>query len=240
MEQKSQFLRTELLIGTENQEKLFHSKVSIHGIGGVGSFACEALARAGVGNIILIDNDVIDMTNLNRQIHATHQTIGRSKVEVMKERILTINPKANVMIYQINKENILEEELIDQSLNYVIDAVDTISTKLKLIQRANQIGIPIISAMGAGNKIDPTKFEVADIYATSVCPLCRVMRKELKKRDIQTLKVVYSKEEPIKINREEKQIGSISFVPSVCGLILAGEVIKDITEKPLQDEKNGK
>lgn len=227
---QDQFLRTELLIGKENVEKLFKAKVAIYGIGGVGSFACEALARAGIGNIYLIDNDYIDITNINRQIHANHQTIGKSKVEVMKERIISINPNAKVITYHIGQESIPEEQIIDESFDYIIDAVDTVSTKSKLIERAHKLNVPIISAMGTGKKLDPTKFEVEDIYKTSVCPLCKVMRKELRKRGIPNLKVVYSKEEPIKIENEDRTIGSISFVPSVCGLIIAGEVIKDIVE----------
>lgn len=233
---ESQFLRTEILIGKEKQEKLFNAKVAVFGCGGVGSFACEALARAGIGHLVLVDNDIIDVTNINRQIHANHNTIGKSKVEVMRQRILEINPNAIVQIYDIDKESKPEEEIIDESFDYIVDAVDTITTKLKLIQRADQIKVPIISAMGAGNKLDPTKFEVSDIYQTSVCPLCKVMRKELKKRNISKLKVVYSKEEPVSIattplESEKRMVGSIAFVPSVSGLIIASEVIKDIIKK---------
>lgn len=228
---QDQFSRTELLIGKEQVEKLKKLKVAIFGIGGVGSFAVEALARVGVGHIVLIDNDKIDITNLNRQIHATHNTIGKSKVEVMKERILEINPNAIVDVYQVEDLTMPEEEIIDSSFSYIVDAVDTITTKLKLIQKANKENVSIISAMGTANKLDPTKFEVADIFKTSVCPLCKVMRKELKKRDIKNLKVVYSKEEQIKNETEQKVLGSISFVPSVAGLIIAGEVIKDIIKK---------
>ena len=223
--------RTEILIGNENIKKIEKYKVIIYGIGGVGSFATEALARAGVGHLILVDKDVISVSNINRQIHSNINTVGRSKVKVMKERILEINPNAIVETYE-NYED--EEMLIDNSISYVIDAVDTIKTKLKLITRANEVNVPVISAMGSGNKLDPTKFEVTDIYKTSVCPLAKIMRKELKKRNIKKLKVVYSKEEPKKISTENSKeeinrvIGSISFVPSVSGLILAGEVIKDI------------
>lgn len=182
-----------------------------------------------------MDNDVISLSNLNRQIHSNIHTIGKSKVEAMKQRILEINPEAVVDTY-IPKQGEEEEKRIDASISYVIDAVDTVTTKIKLIVKANEIGIPIISSMGAGNKLEPTKFEVADIYETSVCPLAKVMRKELKRRNIKTLKVVYSKEEPqvlksseIETKKSRKRTpGSISFVPSVVGLIIAGEVIKDI------------
>lgn len=224
--------RTELLIGKEALKKLSEAKVIVYGIGGVGSFAVEALVRAGVGYLVLVDNDTISMTNLNRQIHATRNTIGRSKVEVMKERILEISPNTKVDTYlpKIGEE---EENLIDETVTYVIDAVDTVTTKLKLIVQAKETGVPIISCMGAGNKLDPTKFEIADIYKTSVCPLAKVMRKELKKKNIKKLKVVYSKEEPQILKERAKEdkkriAGSISFVPSVAGFIMAGEVIKDI------------
>lgn len=215
--------RTEILIGKQGIEKIEKAKVIIYGIGGVGSYTTEALARAGIGNLILVDNDKITLSNINRQIHATTKTVGKNKVDIMKKRIEEINPNANVQVY-MNKEN--EENLINTECSYVVDAVDTIKTKLKLIEKANEIGVPIISAMGAGNKLDPTKFEVSDIYKTSECPLAKVMRKELKKRNIQKLKVVYSKEKGN--SNENNVIGSISFVPSVMGLIIAGEVIKDI------------
>lgn len=226
-----QFSRTELLIGKNGLEKLNKSKVAIFGIGGVGSFVVEALARTGVGNFILVDNDEVALSNLNRQIIATTKTIGKSKVEVAKERILEINPDANVEVYQEffmpDTKGILEE-----TVTYIVDAIDTVTAKIELVLRANKLNIPIISSMGTGNKLDPTRFEVTDIYKTSVCPLAKVMRKELKTRGIKKLKVVYSKEEAIKIKKDEskqKQVpGSISFVPSVAGLIIAGEVIKDI------------
>ena len=223
--------RTELLIGKENIQKLAKSKVIVYGIGGVGSFVVEGLVRAGVENIILVDGDMIALSNLNRQIHATISNIGKLKVDCMKERILSINPKVNVETYipQDIKEG--EETLIDNTIDYVVDAVDTITTKLKLIQRAKDNQIPIISCMGTGNKLDPTKFEIADIYKTSVCPLAKVMRKELKKRGIRDLKVLYSKEEPIKHDIESRTPASISFVPSVAGMMIAGEVIKDIIKK---------
>ena len=222
----NQYSRTELLIGEENIKKLQQSKVAIFGVGGVGSFVVEALARAGVGTLVIIDHDEVDITNINRQIIATHDSIGRPKVEVAKERILTINPNAEVIIYKelFSKET---EGIIDNSLDYVVDCVDTVTAKLEIISRAKELNIPVISSMGTGNKLDPTKFEVEDIYSTSVCPLAKVMRKELRARNIDSLKVVYSKEEPIK-NSEARTPGSISFVPSSAGLIIAGEVIKDI------------
>ena len=225
----NQFARTELLIGKDGVEKLKKSKIAIFGIGGVGSYVVEGLARTGVENFILIDNDVVDLTNINRQIIAMHSTIGKDKVEVAKQRILDINPNANVEIY---KEFFLPEskEFFDSKTDYIIDCIDTITSKIELVLRAQKLNIPIISCMGTGNKLDPTKFEIADIFKTSVCPLAKVMRKELKNRGIKKLKVLYSKEEPIKIEKTEDgcKAGSISFVPSVAGLIIAGEVIKDI------------
>ena len=223
--------RTELLIGKENIQKLAKSKVIVYGIGGVGSFVVEGLVRAGVENIVLVDNDVIAPSNLNRQIHATISNIGKLKVECMKERILSINPKVKVETYIPQDIENGEETLIDNSIDYVVDAVDTITTKLKLIQRAKDKQIPIISCMGTGNKLDPTKFQIENIYKTSVCPLAKVMRKELKKRGIRDLKVLYSKEEPIKHDIESRTPASISFVPSVAGMMIAGEVIKDIIKK---------
>lgn len=237
----NQFSRTELLIGKEGIEKLQNAKVAVFGIGGVGSYVVEGLARAGVGNFILVDKDDVDITNINRQIIATHKTVGRPKVEVAKERILEINPKAKVELY---KEFFMPttEGILDKTVSYVVDAVDTVTAKIELVMRANELNIPIISCMGTGNKLDPTKFEVTDIYKTSVCPLAKVIRRELKSRGIKALKVLYSKEEPNKIEGME-QVGengcnivnksnflaSISFVPSVAGLIIAGEVIKDMT-----------
>ena len=225
----NQFSRTELLIGKEGIEKLQKAKVAIFGIGGVGSFVVEGLVRAGIGNFILVDNDTVDLSNLNRQIIATRKTVGRPKVEVAKERILEINPNANVEIYQ---EFFMPDskDIFDNTVDYIVDSIDTVTAKIELVMRANKLNIPIISSMGTGNKLDPTKFEVTDIYKTSICPLAKVMRKELRNRGIKELKVVYSKEEPIKLDKtEQKQVpGSISFVPSVAGLIIAGEVIKDI------------
>lgn len=231
----NQFSRTELLIGREKLEKLNKSKVAIFGIGGVGSFVVEGLVRAGIEKFVLIDHDTVSETNINRQIIATTKTIGLLKIEVAKERILEINPNAKV---EIIKEFFMPESegILDNSIDYIVDAIDTVTAKIELIQRANKLNIPIISSMGTGNKLDPTKFEITDIYKTSVCPLAKVMRKELKQRGIKKLKVLYSKEEPIKpkeksIENQEikKQVpGSISFVPSVAGLIIAGEVIKDL------------
>ncbi len=226
-----QFSRTELLIGKEAIEKLNKTKIAIFGIGGVGSYVAEGLVRAGVGKFILVDNDKISLTNLNRQIIADHKTIGKSKVQVAKERILDINPNAEIEIYE---EFFMPETkgILDETVDYIVDSVDTVTAKIELVVRANKLNIPIISSMGTGNKLDPTKFEVTDIYKTSVCPLAKVMRKELKSRGIKKLKVLYSKEEPIKVletsENRKKVPGSISFVPSVAGLIIAGEVIKDI------------
>lgn len=225
------FSRTELLLGKEKVDILKNSKVAIFGIGGVGSFVLEGLARAGIGSFILIDNDEVSASNLNRQLIATVKTIGRPKVEVAKERVLEINPNANIEIYKEFFMPDTREEIIDKSIDYIVDAIDTVTAKIELIVRAKKLNIKIISSMGTGNKLDPTKFEIADIYKTSVCPLAKVMRKELRKRNINELKVLYSKEEPVKIEKDskEKQIpGSISFVPSVAGLIIAGEVVKDL------------
>lgn len=219
--------RTELLIGKEAVEKLKKAKVAVYGIGGVGSFVVEGLVRTGVGHITLVDNDIISISNLNRQIHATHQTIGKRKIDVMKQRILAINPQAIVDIYMAQEIEGGEENIIDHSFSYVVDAVDTVTTKIQLIERANQLKVPILSCMGTGNKLEPAKFEIVNIDKTSVCPLARVMRKELKKRGINQVKVLYSKEEPIQTQKQEIP-GSISFVPSVAGLMIAGEVVKDI------------
>jgi len=230
----NQFSRTEMLIGKENMEILKNSKVVIFGVGGVGSFVVEGLARAGIGNFILVDNDKVAESNLNRQIIATTKTIGKLKVEACKERILEINPEAKVEIYP---EFFMPESsaIFDDTVNYIVDAIDTVTAKIELVIRANKLNIPIISSMGTGNKLDPTKFEVTDIYKTSVCPVCKLLRKELKQRNIKNLKVVYSKEEPIKLEKDEtkqKQVpGSVSYVPSVAGLIIAGEVIKNIIKK---------
>lgn len=223
----NQFSRTELLIGKEGIEKLKNSKVIIYGVGGVGSYVVEGLARAGIGELIIVDFDNYDITNINRQIGALHSTIGRSKIEVMKERILDINPEARVSAYKPSDIENGEINLITSDISYVVDAIDTMKNKIELIKKAKKENVKIISITGTGNKMDPTKFEITDIYKTSVCPVCRILRKEMKKSGIKKLKVVYSKEEPIK-NQNETTIGSISFVPSVAGLIAAGEVIKDI------------
>ena len=232
------FSRTELLIGKDQLEKLSSFHIAIFGLGGVGGYTCEALARLGIGHFTLIDNDTISITNLNRQIIATKETIGRKKVDVMKERILSINENATVNCYDIFFLN-NEENLIDfTQFDYVIDCIDTISAKLALCEICNDNNIKIISSMGTGNKFIP-QFEVSDINQTSTCPLAKVMRRELKKRNINKLKVVYSKEQPIKpleeikINENSHKLtpGSISFVPPACGLVIASEVFKDLINK---------
>lgn len=225
------FIRTSLVIGEENIGRLSQSSIAVFGVGGVGGFVCEALARSGVGKLTLIDGDTVAKSNINRQIIALQSTVGKHKAEVMKERILDINPNAEVMALNIflNSETV---NTIDFSqFDYIVDAVDDIKAKVLLAKLADENGIPIIAAMGAGNKTDPTKFEVSDIFKTSVCPLARIMRHELKKTGIKKQKVVYSKETPknppYRIEGE-KTVGSLAFVPSVMGLIIAGEVIKDI------------
>ena len=230
---QGKFDRTIALLGAENFNKIENATVIVYGIGGVGSFVVEGLVRSGIGHIILVDNDKISITNINRQIHATMETIGQKKVEVMRERVLKINPEIRIEIY--NAQDLEEEEnLINKNIDYVVDAVDTVATKLKLIEKAKKENVKIISCMGTGNKLDPTKLEIADIHKTTVCPLARVIRKELKKRNIKNVKVLYSKEEPRKVdckNEDGKAVpASISFVPSVAGLIIAGEVIKDICQ----------
>ena len=230
---ENQFSRTELVIGKEALKTLKNSKVAVFGVGGVGSYVVEGLARAGIGSFIIVDNDEVSISNINRQLIATHKTVGRPKVEVVKERILDINPDAKVEIF---KEFFMPDtkDLFDETCSYVVDAIDTVTAKIDLIQRAKRLNVPIISCMGTGNKLDPIRFEITDINKTSVCPLAKVMRKELKQRGIKKLKVLYSKEEPIKLEakeRERRVPGSVSFVPSVAGLIIAGEVIKDIINK---------
>ena len=227
----NQFQRTEILIGTENLNKLKNQTIAIFGIGGVGSYIAEALARVGIGNLILIDNDNIDITNLNRQIHATHETIGKPKVEEMKKRIQAINPEAKVQAIQefVTEKNI--QEILNKKVDYIIDAIDTVKSKLEIINFAKQKNIPIISSMGTANKLDPTKLEVTDIYKTPNCPLAKIMRKELRKREISNLKIVYSTEQPKPSHQNPdgtQTLGSISFVPSTAGLIIAGEVVRDI------------
>ncbi len=224
--------RTAMLIGGEAAEKLKEKTVCIFGIGGVGGFAAEAVARAGVGNIHLVDKDVVSDSNRNRQLIALCSTIGKPKAEVMKSRILDINPAANVTAHNCFFLPETADEFDFKSYDYVIDAVDTVTAKIQLVLSCRQAGTPIISSMGTGNKLDPTRFKIADIYKTSVCPLARVMRQEMKKRGVDRLKVLYSDEPPIINNRvfeNGKAIpGSISFVPSVAGLIIAGEVIKEL------------
>lgn len=233
---ETQFSRTEILLGSDAMEKLAHSRVAVFGVGGVGGYVCEALVRSGVGAFDLIDKDVVSLTNINRQIIATHSTIGRYKTEVMKERMLDINPNADVRIHNcfFLPEN--ADEFPFDEYDYIVDAVDTVTAKIALVMKAQEKNIPIVSSMGAGNKLDGSAFMVADIYKTSMCPLAKVMRHELKKRGVKKLKVVYSTEEPITPNVSDEAIpegkhsipGSVAFVPSVAGLIIAGEVIKDI------------
>lgn len=229
-----QFSRSELLLGKENMEKLKRSRVAVFGIGGVGGHAAEALARTGIGALELFDMDTVSITNINRQIIATLDAVGRYKTEVMKERIAQIDPEAEVTVHNcfFLPENSSEFDF--SGYDYVVDAVDTVSAKIELVMKCRENGVPIISSMGAGNKLDPTRFEVADIYETSVCPLARVMRTELRKRGVERLKVVYSKEPPItplpseEVTAKKTVPGSLAFVPSVAGLIMAGEVVKDI------------
>lgn len=224
-----QFSRTERLIGEDAVARLKAAHVAVFGIGGVGGFVCEALARAGIGIFTLVDKDDVDITNLNRQIIALHSTVGRDKVDVMKERILDINPNAQVNAV---KAFYLPENADDFDFSvydYIVDAVDTVSAKIELVMRAKEAGVPIIASLGTGNKLDATAFRVTDIYKTSVCPLAKVMRKELKARGVEKLKVVYSEEVPIKPAGDARTPASISFVPPAAGLVIAGEVIKDIT-----------
>lgn len=229
-----QFSRSELLLGKENMEKLKRSRVAVFGIGGVGGFAAEALARTGVGALELFDMDTVSITNINRQIIAALDTVGKYKTDVMKERIALINPEADVVSHRCFFLPDNSAEFDFSKYDYVVDAVDTVTAKIELVMKCRENGVPIISSMGAGNKLDPTRFEVEDIYKTSVCPLARVMRTELRKRGVERLKVVYSKEPPTvplpsKEETAKKSVpGSLAFVPSVAGLIIAGEVIKDL------------
>lgn len=245
---KEEFCRTEMLLGSGAMEKLARSRVAVFGVGGVGGYVCEALARSGVGALDLVDKDKVAVSNINRQIIATRETVGREKADVMRERILSINPEALVRVYPCfflpeNADSFPFEEY-----DYVVDAVDTVTAKIELVIRARDAGVPVISSMGAGNKLDATAFRVADIYETKVCPLARVMRRELKKRNVDHLKVVYSEEKPIvpageyeadahgeqdaettnEGTRGKSIPGSTAFVPSVAGLIIAGEVVKDL------------
>lgn len=247
----NQFSRTQLLIGGDGMEKLFSSRVAVFGIGGVGGYTVEALARSGVGAIDLIDDDRVCLTNLNRQLFATRKTVGKYKVDVAEERILEINPNAVVRKYKTFYTPETAGEFDFSVYDYVVDAIDTVTGKIALVMQAKEAGVPIISCMGAGNKMDPTAFEVTDIYKTSMCPLAKVMRYELKRRGVKKLKVVYSKEQPMKplddmaiscrtncicppgtarkCTQRRQVPGSNAFVPSVAGLIIAGEVVKDLT-----------
>lgn len=228
------FIRTGLLLGEAGLEKLAGARVAVFGIGGVGGHAVEALARSGVGHLELTDKDVVSISNINRQIIATTKTLGQYKTQVMKERILEINPEAEVNIHNCFFLPETAEQFDFRKYDYVVDAVDTVTSKIELVLKAQEAGVPIISSMGAGNKLEPWRFEVADIYETSVCPLARVMRRELKKRGVRKLKTVYSREEPrkplIQVSDQSGKVipGSTAFVPSAAGLILAGEVVKDL------------
>lgn len=268
------FSRTEMLLGSDGLEKLENSRVAIFGIGGVGTYVVEGLVRSGVGRFLLVDDDLICLTNINRQLHATRKTIGKAKVEVMGDRILEINPQAQVTVMkrfylpEVKGPKAILEPVEDSmswkdllsfhqsegnGLDYIVDAIDTVSAKLDIVVNSQKEGIPVISSMGTGNKLDPTRLQVSDIYDTTVCPLARVMRQELRKRGVKALKVVYSTEEPLKplldednscnsncvcpkgatrtCNSRRAIPGSVSFVPSVAGLIIAGEVVKDLLRK---------
>ena len=245
------FERTEMLIGPEGMKKLHDSKVLILGIGGVGSFVAEGLARAGIGHLVLCDHDLVDITNINRQIHATIQTVGQIKAAAMKERLLMINPSLEVTVHPYLYTAETAAKIIESDIDYVVDAIDMVTSKLHLVEYCSSHEIPLIASMGTGNKMNPMMLEVADIYQTSVCPLAKVLRKELKKRGIKSLKVVYSKEQPMKpfslpLDEAVETLqengykrrgtpGSISFVPSVAGLIIASEVVKDL----ITDETQG-
>lgn len=246
----NKFSRTELLLGKEAMTRLSNSKVAVFGIGGVGSYAVEALARAGIGNIVLVDDDLICPSNINRQVHATVKTVGQPKVQVMRERILDINPEARVEIHQTFFSRDCADQLVSPDIDYIVDAIDTVSSKLDLVIKASSQNIPIISCMGTGNKLDPGRLEIADIYETSVCPLARVMRRELRKRGVTSLRVVYSREEPrvsgesevsntepvcmesegaSRVSTFRRPIpGSISFVPSSAGLLMASHVVREL------------
>lgn len=233
-----EFSRTELLLGEENMKRLRGASVMVFGVGGVGSHCIEALARCGIGKLILIDNDKVSLTNINRQSIALHSTIGQYKTNVMKEKIRDISPETEVITYEqfVLPENL--EQVFQEKPDYIIDAIDTVTAKIALVLYAKEHGIPIISSMGTGNKLHAEQFEIDDLENTSVCPLCKVMRKELKKRDVRHLKVLYSREKPIDLSGKETEEekgarrslpGSISFVPPVAGLLIAGEVIRELT-----------
>ena len=238
---RSQYQRTEMLLGEAAMERLFKARVAVFGIGGVGGYVVEALARSGVGTLDLIDNDIVSLSNLNRQIIATHDVIGRPKVEVAKERVLSINPEAVVNAHQIFYLPDTPSPLNFKDYDYVVDAIDTVTGKIGLVMEAQKAGVPIICSMGTGNKLDPSALRVADIYQTSVCPLARVMRRELKKRGVESLKVVYSRETPVEpysnspafagmpASERNAVPGSTAFVPAAAGLILAGQVVRDLT-----------
>jgi tRNA A37 threonylcarbamoyladenosine dehydratase len=247
------FVRTEWLLGPAGMARLRRSRVAVFGIGGVGSYAVEALARSGVGHLVLIDHDRVELSNFNRQLHATAATLGQSKVNVMRERVLSINPEAEVVAYECFFQPGDPDGLLSPALDYVIDAIDTVPSKIGLIIRAKELGLPVISCMSAGNKLDPTRFEVADIEETSVCPLSKIVRRELRKQGVSQVKVVYSREQPLQPQSADapdnlladqpdaagsagshprrNSPGSVAFVPSVAGLIIAGEVIKDLIGK---------
>ena len=229
--EENQFERTALLLGKASVERLARKRVAVFGVGGVGGFVCEGLVRAGVGAIDIVDKDTVALSNLNRQLIALHSTVGKNKVDVLEERLKDINKNLIIKKYKCFFLPETSETFDFREYDYVVDAIDTVTGKIELILKAKEAGVPIISAMGAGNKLDPTAFLVSDIYKTSVCPLARVMRRELKKRGVEKLKVVYSKEEPIKPQFEEGEEvvpGSVSFVPPVVGLIIAGEIVKDL------------
>ncbi len=235
---KEQFCRSAMLLGEEAIERLAKKRVAVFGVGGVGSFCVEALARAGVGALMLFDSDEVALSNLNRQIIALHSTVGRPKAEVMRERILDINPDAVVDVYKVFYTAQNADEFDLSGCDYIVDAIDTVSAKLELIERATRLGVPVISSMGTGNKLDPSRFAIADIHKTSVCPLARVMRYELRRRGVRSLKVLYSTEPVITPEAQEAPApgrrqtpGSISFVPSVAGLMIAGEVIRELAAK---------
>lgn len=227
---RNQFERTERLIGRESQDQLRKKGVAVFGLGGVGSFAAEAMMRAGIGRLLLVDGDNVDVTNINRQLYALHSTVGQPKAELAKQRALQINPDAQIDARRVFFDQSTAGQFDFTQYDYVVDAIDSVTSKLLLIELAAKAGTCVISSMGAGNKLDPTRFEVADIYQTSVCPLARVMRRELRARGVAALKVVYSKEEPQKPQDGARAPGSISFVPSAAGLILAGEVIRELMQ----------
>ena len=229
--EENQFERTALLLGKASVERLARKRDAVFGVGGVGGFVCEGLVRAGIGAIDIVDKDTVALSNLNRQLIALHSTVGKNKVDVLEERLKDINKNLIIKKYKCFFLPETSETFDFREYDYVVDAIDTVTGKIELILKAKEAGVPIISAMGAGNKLDPTAFLVSDIYKTSVCPLARVMRRELKKRGVDKLKVVYSKEEPIKPQFEEGEEvvpGSVSFVPPALGLIIAGEIVKDL------------